>query len=629
MAVENDWKLEEFSIQRIHEMIEVEKVIDIPPYQRGIVWSQSQVNDLLDSIKRGLPFGSILLFKRPDNHYLIIDGLQRTSSIYKFVNEPGKFFDENDISRKDIKKLIDQLCLIGNKDELFSDISSELKKWVNSNKTMQEVKDLQYAEFGSILANKYTTLKGKEFEIGKLISPMLKNFKDICDSILSKKVPAIVMTGSDDNLPDVFDRINSKGTTLSKYDIYSASWGDDKFIIDQSLPKEILEANRDRYDNMLYGQLQLADYDSTEFMKKRELKLFELAFGFGKYISNKWPQLFGESTDPKKMCGIGFNLINACLCNPNNKLKSMKNIFNDKVGQDNITVFLTKIIECINEVDSTIGTINKFKGNSQKNTAFKPKHTDFQILSIILTVFINKYVTFEHDSDGEIKSFSYNFDKENSTWKTLKPLFDKNVIRIYLMEIANSRWSGTGDKKLDLIIENPQYYMRDVSEKEFRDTIQAWYNNLNSERVELSRVTNPKETELILLAAIYIHTFSAKQNLDDSFYDIEHLATKKLMKTKLEKYNGDLRLPISSFGNLCYLPLIVNRQKKEKTIYQDKNYRDNVKLDEVETKYTFTEESDFAFLDEDLDANAFKTKYLNFVDTRFNRMLDKLVSFYF
>lgn len=36
MAVENDWKLEEFSIQRIHEMIEVEKVIDIPPYQRGI-----------------------------------------------------------------------------------------------------------------------------------------------------------------------------------------------------------------------------------------------------------------------------------------------------------------------------------------------------------------------------------------------------------------------------------------------------------------------------------------------------------------------------------------------------------------------------------------------------------------
>ena len=386
MAMENDWKLEEFTIQKLHEMIEVDKIIEIPNYQRGVVWTQSQVNDLLDSIKRGLPFGSILLFKRTDNHYLIIDGLQRTSSIYKFVNEPGKFFDENDINKKDLKRLIDQFELQGNKDELILDISTELKKWVNSNKTMQEVKDLQYAEFGSILSNNYITLKGKEFEIGKIIAPMLKNFKDICDTILSKKVPAIVMSGTDDNLPDVFDRINSKGTTLSKYDIYSASWGDEKFSIDESLPKEIIEANRDRYDNMLYGQLQLADYDSSEFMKKRELTLFELAFGFGKYISNNWPQLFGESKDPKKMCGIGFNLLNACLCNQNNKLKSMKNIFNDKIGQEKITIFLTKIIECITEVDSTIGAINKFKGNSQKNSSFKPKHTDFQIISIIVTI---------------------------------------------------------------------------------------------------------------------------------------------------------------------------------------------------------------------------------------------------
>ncbi|MBP3741435.1 MAG: DUF262 domain-containing protein [Treponema sp.] len=629
MAMENDWKLEEFSIQKMHEMIDIEKIIEIPSYQRGIVWSQSQINDLLDSIKRGLPFGSILLFKRPDGHYLIIDGLQRTSSIYKFVNEPGKFFEESDINKKDILNLITKFNISGNKEELYSDISSELINWVKSNKTMKEVKDLQYAEFGYILSNKYSILKGKEFEIGKLVSPMLKNFKDICDNILSKKIPAIVMTGTDDNLPDVFDRINSKGTTLSKYDIYSASWGDEKYYIDESLPKEILEANRDRYDNMLYGQLQLADYDSVDFIKTRELKLFELAFGFGKYISNTWPQLFGESSDPKKMCGIGFNLINACLCNPNNKLKAMKSIFNDKIGQENITIFISKIIECINEVDKTIGAINKFKGNSQKNNAFKPKHTDFQILSIILTIFINKYVIFERDTYGEIKNFFYTFDKENPAWKNLKPVFDKNVIRIYLMEIVNGRWSGTGDKKLDLIIENPQYYMRVVSEKEFRDTIESWYNGLNSERLELSRVSNPKEPELILMAAIYIHTFSAKQNLDDSFYDIEHLATKKLMKTKLEKYNGDLRLPISSFGNLCYLPSILNRQKKEKTIYQDKNYRNCVRLEEVEEKYTFTQEKDLAFLDEDLTADAFKKKYFEFINLRFTRMLDKLVGFYF
>ena len=133
MAMENDWKLEEFSIQKMHEMIDIEKIIEIPSYQRGIVWSQSQINDLLDSIKRGLPFGSILLFKRPDGHYLIIDGLQRTSSIYKFVNEPGKFFEESDINKKDILNLITKFNISGNKEELYSDISSELINWVKSN----------------------------------------------------------------------------------------------------------------------------------------------------------------------------------------------------------------------------------------------------------------------------------------------------------------------------------------------------------------------------------------------------------------------------------------------------------------------------------------------------------------
>lgn len=37
MAMENDWKLEEFSIQKMHEMIDIEKIIEIPSYQRGIV----------------------------------------------------------------------------------------------------------------------------------------------------------------------------------------------------------------------------------------------------------------------------------------------------------------------------------------------------------------------------------------------------------------------------------------------------------------------------------------------------------------------------------------------------------------------------------------------------------------
>lgn len=628
--MENDWTLKEFTISKIYTMIEVEQTIEVPQYQRGIVWSDNQIKDLIDSIKKGLPFGSILLFERSSDHYMIIDGLQRTSSIYQFVKEPGKFFEENDIDRDVILEIINRTSLEGNRDELVNDVTNELKKWVNTNKTMQEISDLQYVEFGVVLSRKYESLSGKEIEIGSIIAPILKEYKEVCNNILAKRVPAIVMKGTGDYLPEVFDRINSKGTNLSKYDIYSASWGEDKYEIKKTIPKEIIEANRDRYDNMLCGEMQLADYDSSDFMRRKELTLFEIAFGFGKYISNKWPNLFGESKDPKTMTGIGFNLINACLCNPNHKLGSMNRIFKEKISSENLPVFLNKILECIEDIDACIGPINKFKGNSQRTSPYKPKHSDFQILSIILTVFINKYVRFTQNHDGRNLDFSYDFVNENEYWRRNNQLFFDNVIKIYLIEIVNGRWSGTGDKKLDLILENPQYYFRNVQRSEFEEALTTWNNKVNNERLELSRVASPKEQELALLAAIYIHTFSANQNLNDSTYDIEHLATKKLMKTKLERFNGQLKLPISSFGNICYLPSIINRQKKDKTLYQDDGYLRTIDITDVENKYSFTERNDFDFLDDNsLNAEEFKNAYFEFINKRFNRMLKKIGDFYF
>ena len=57
----NTWKLETFSAEKINENIE-KKIFTIPRYQRGVVWSQSQKDTLIDTIKKGLPFGSLLLY---------------------------------------------------------------------------------------------------------------------------------------------------------------------------------------------------------------------------------------------------------------------------------------------------------------------------------------------------------------------------------------------------------------------------------------------------------------------------------------------------------------------------------------------------------------------------------------
>lgn len=68
------------------------------------------------------------------------------------------------------------------------------------------------------------------------------------------------------------------------------------------------------------------------------------------------------------------------------------------------------------------------------------------------------------------------------------------------------------------------------------------------------------------------------------------------MRKLIEACKGE-GLSISCIANLCYLPEYVNRSKKDKNFYQDKKYLQYVKLEEVETKYSFTEEEDLDWMD--------------------------------
>ena len=51
----NTWKLETFSAEKINENIE-KKIFTIPRYQRGVVWSQSQKDTLIDYNKERATF---------------------------------------------------------------------------------------------------------------------------------------------------------------------------------------------------------------------------------------------------------------------------------------------------------------------------------------------------------------------------------------------------------------------------------------------------------------------------------------------------------------------------------------------------------------------------------------------
>lgn len=617
----NSWKPDSFSPEEIKNNMD-NKTFLVPKFQRGIVWSENQRNDLIDTIKKGLPFGSLLLYKT-DNKFQIIDGLQRSTAVVGFVQNPSQFFNEDDIEEDAIRRIVDIIGANGSQNAIAETVRSTLIDWVKEHDSYSKVKSMQFAHFGKKISSKFPSCLGKEVDIGDIVEPMLERFKEICETINGIKIPAIVLEGPDDQLALLFERINSKGTQLSKYEIYAASWVGGKYLIDESLI-ELVKLNRDRYDSMLDGKADIEDYDSTEFLNNRVLNPFEIAFGLGKFLCEQYPHLFGLPKEETVIESIGFTLINTCLGQQNKDTIVMNGKLKENVGEE-INIFIKNILECVKYVDRRIGKYNTFKSNSRNNSGKRPLHSDFQICAIVSSIFLLKYADIELDENESVKSFKLHLSNENPKWKqAFKKAFDKNVAKSYIAEILQKRWANAGDRKLDQVIITPEIYTRTIEKHDFELILDNWFQGMNSERYEFTKVSSPKEPELLLLAAVYLlNNFSANLQLNESKFDIEHLATKQSMKERLSSFDGELRLPISSFGNLCLLPEFENRSKGKKTIYQDNEYLSKSKLtiEEVEKNYSFTKRGELDWLlDTSLSREDFADEYYNFITNRFKRM---------
>lgn len=620
------WEMKEYLIENLNNDIKSGK-IKVPKYQRGAVWNKQQKDKLIDSMTKGYPFGAILLYDNGSTKQ-IIDGLQRSTTIIEFVKNPANFFTGDNIDNILLNDIFNLLGVIGDKDAILDKLEDLIKSWViNNHNTMQDIERIQYGDLTDEIINEWPTANENKNQIKEIIKKLFSNFQDTCKSIASINIPALIYQGDESLLPEIFERINSQGAKLTKQQIYSATWANDYVKLTDSKFEEIITNNRDRYDNMLDEEMGLDDYNPIELVRNKEVNIFELVFGFGKQISRKYPYLFNFDEEKiTKVESIGFNLINACLLQKSAKMGSLNTNLINLVSKQKTELFLSRIMEAIDYVDKRLGAGTKFKGNTRSDSKVYPLHTEMQIVSIIATIFIARHVEYEQDDDGEIKNITINLDSYNLKWSQMKENFNKNIMKIYTMDILGQKWKGSGDKKLDNILTDSYYYNRMVNWKEFEQVLDVYYNSMNNERNERKQVANPKEPEKLILNLIYSSIFTATDQNSDSYFDIEHLATKNLMKEKICSFSDDFRLPISSIANLCLLPEYNNRTKKDKTIYQDESYKSNLRsMTEIEQKYTFTIESDLAWLNQSgLSEEQFKNAYFEFLEKRYGKMKEKI-----
>src|SRR5258706_10579933 len=77
--------LKEFSIREVIHLID-NNLIDLnPSYQRNFIWSPDNQMELIDTILKAYPLPSFFFYEKPVGTYEIVDGQQRTKTIYRFV----------------------------------------------------------------------------------------------------------------------------------------------------------------------------------------------------------------------------------------------------------------------------------------------------------------------------------------------------------------------------------------------------------------------------------------------------------------------------------------------------------------------------------------------------------------
>jgi uncharacterized protein with ParB-like and HNH nuclease domain len=188
----------------------------IPVFQRQYIWTDEQIISLLDSIYRGYPVGSLLLWSTreellhernvggftlpstPEDYPVnyILDGQQRLTTLY------GVFHSDNNTANAELADRFN-ICYLPDEDSFAHHLASSGRTKIHLNSILDATKLL--AELPRF--NDEQKLK---------ISKLTESFKDYEFPVVT------IRERSNKEVCSIFQRINSSGTPLSNIELLSA-----------------------------------------------------------------------------------------------------------------------------------------------------------------------------------------------------------------------------------------------------------------------------------------------------------------------------------------------------------------------------------------------------------------------
>lgn len=491
----------------------------IPLYQRDYVWREKSVSSLFDSIYRGFPIGVIIIWieeKTKKKH--LIDGLQRTFSMIKISEKFWKY-----ISLDLIKFILSENNSIVSDDKIIKSILKQVNSCEDKIDFDSFVKEL-------------SSTNGEHLEVVDALNSVSKF---ISNELPTYKVPVLeILKASREQVTSIFERLNSKGKTLNKFEVLSSKWSNHLINEENTIVKD--------------------------FIVKRELE-------YSKAIFNLAPKAREERD--KEITPADY--MYAILHNAFTKSKSLRNVFlkQEDSGIEQIRnieavvmlfhryVFnkteLAKLEDLGYRLSWTINTLNRnFTKEFQNNLSKALEILEEQLpllqfaklnskdLNIIdsLSVSMHMIVAMLSSIMNELKTKDI---KEVRNMFTIKQLQHHMIT-----EIVDGTYSAGPNRKAIVAYSNDKY-LKPISNSKKERTIKQIFSKI--EEQEENR-TNTSFSSFTKLLGAYVFSFEDKTEVSN--LELDHAIPKSICNVD-ESLKGN----ISSIYNLSLITKHQNRQK--------------------------------------------------------------------
>ncbi len=242
-------------------------IYQIPKFQRDFVWSKEQTAKLIDSLLKGFPIGSFILWKtnerlkslkkiggivfnEPEENqyiYYILDGQQRMTSLY--------------LALEGVK--------IGNND--YKDIYIDLDQSIDSDEEICTLEKKENSISFYELTNKRISSFYKDFS-----DEYVEKIEDFREHLKSYEFSTIEIENQPiEKIADIFTRINTGGRVLTLFEIMNAKvYQEEKLDQNSNIIQQ--EFDLEEKFNILIEELKYSGYETIAENKTIILQLISL-----------------------------------------------------------------------------------------------------------------------------------------------------------------------------------------------------------------------------------------------------------------------------------------------------------------------------------------------------------------